>query len=152
YLLYLKGRYQTAKYTKEGLAKGLEYFNQAIGLDPTYALAYDGIADNYVAAADWYIAASEAMPKAGAAAQKALEFDPQSAEAHSSLGIVHWWGEWNWAAAEAEFKRAIELDPNNSKAHVFYGWFLIGMGRVEAGVAESKRAVELDPLAVEVTS
>src|SRR5215813_3231632 len=92
------------------------------------------------------------MPKAGAAAQKALEFDPQSAEAHSSLGIVHWWGEWNWAAAEAEFKRAIELDPNNSKAHVFYGWFLIGMGRVEAGVAESKRAVELDPLAVEVTS
>jgi hypothetical protein len=66
YLLYLKGRYQTAKYTSEGLAKGLEYVNQAIAIDPQYALAYDGIADNYIAAADWYMPAKEALPKTGA--------------------------------------------------------------------------------------
>src|SRR5262249_20340647 len=152
YLLYLKGRYQTGKYTKEGLAKGLDYFNQAIAIDPTYALAYDGIADNYIAAADWYVAAQDALPKAGAAARKALEFDPQSAQAHTSLGIVQWWFDWNWPAAEAEFTRAIELDPKNSKSHVFYGWFLVHMGRTDASVAESKRAIELDPLAVETSA
>lgn len=149
YLLYLNGRYHTAKYTRDGLAKGRDYFNQALALDPQYALAYDGLADNYIAASDWFMSSKEALPKAGAAARKALEFNDKLPEAHTSLGIVHWWFDWNWAAAEAEFKRAIDLNPNDAHAHEFYGWFLITLGKLDAGIAESKRALALDPLSAE---
>ena len=152
YLLYLKGRYQTAKYTKDGLAKGREYFDQAIALDPRYALAYDGFADNYIAAADWFMASKEALPRAGAAAKKALELDDTLAEAHASLATVHWWFDWDWPAAEAEFKRAIQLNPNDARAHQFYGWFLITLARYDDGIAENKRAQSLDPLSVETNA
>jgi len=124
----LKGRYQTAKYTSEGLAKGLEYFNQAIAVDPQYALAYNGIADNHLAAADSYMPAQEVLPKTGAAARTALGIDDQLAKAHASLAIVHWWYDWDWPAAEAKFKRAVELNPNDGRGHAFYAWFLISVG------------------------
>ncbi len=149
YLLYLKGRYQTAKYTKDGLAKGREYFDQAIAIDPRYALAYDGIADNYIAAADWFMASKEALPRAGAAAKKALELDDTLAEAHASLATAHWWFDWDWPAAEMEFKRAIQLDPNDARARQFFGWFLLTLGKSDAAIAENKRAQSLDPLSVE---
>jgi len=152
YLLYLKGRYQTAKYTKDGLAKGREYFDQAIAIDPRYALAYDGIADNYIAAADWFMASKEALPRAGAAAKKALQLDDTLAEAHASLATVHWWFDWDWRAAEIEFKRAIQLNPNDARAHQFYGWFLLTLGQYDAGIAENKRAQQLDPLSVETNA
>src|SRR5574341_529843 len=152
YLLYLKGRYQTAKYTKDGLARGREYFDQAIALDPRYALAYDGIADSYIAAADWFMASNEALPRAGAAAKKALELDDTLAEAHASLATVYWWFDWNFPAAEAEFKRAIQLNPNDARAHQFYGWFLITLARYDDGIAENKRAQSLDPLSVETNA
>jgi TolB-like protein/Tfp pilus assembly protein PilF len=152
YLLYLRGRFHTAKYTKEGLAKGVEYFNQAIAMDPAYALAYDGLADNYIAAADWFMASNEALPKAGSAARKALEIDENLPEAHTSLAIVHWWFDWDWPAATKEFKRAIELNSNDARTHAFYGWFLIALGQSDAGVAESRRAQALDPLSVETNA
>jgi lipoprotein NlpI len=138
YVLYLKGRYHTAKYTKEGLAKGLEYLDQAIAIDPRYALAYDGIAGNYIAAADWFMASKEALPRASAAAKKALELDDTLAEAHASLATVHWWFDWDWPAAEMEFQRAIQLDPNDARAHQFYGWFLLTLGKSDAAIAENK--------------
>jgi TolB-like protein len=152
YLLYLRGRYHTAKYTKEGLAKGVEYFNQAIAMDPAYALAYDGLADNYIAAADWFMASKEAVSKAGAAARRALEIEDNLPEAHTSLAIVHWWFDWDWPAATKEFKRAIELNSNDARTRAFYGWFLIALGRSDAGVAESRRAQALDPLSVETNA
>jgi serine/threonine-protein kinase len=125
YLLYLKGRYHTARYTKEDLNKGLDYFRQAIAIDPRYAQAYDGLAYYYMTAADWFMPAKEAMPKAGDAARKALELDDTLAQAHASLAIFHWWFDWDWSAAETEFKRAIELNPQDVRAHEFFGWYLI---------------------------
>ena len=152
YLLYLKGRYHTARYTKEDLNKGLDYFGQAIAKDPRYAPAYDGLAYYYLTAADWFLPAKEALPKAGDAARQALELDDTLAEAHTSLAMVHWWFDWDWPAAETEFKRSLELKPNDARAHEFYGWYLITMGRDDSGVEENKRAQALDPLSVETNT
>jgi serine/threonine protein kinase/tetratricopeptide (TPR) repeat protein len=152
YQLYLKGRYFAAKFTKEGLDKGLDYFNQAIAKDPTYALAYDGVAYYYVTAADWFLSPREAMPKAKAAAQSALEIDNALSEAHTSLAIVYYWYDYDWAAAERELKRALELNPNDASAHQFYGSYLAWTGRVDEGIAEAKRAIELDPLSPQVNT
>ena len=152
YLLYLKGRYHTSRYTKEGLDKGREYFNQAIATDPQFALAYAGVAENYIAASDWFMSSKEALPKAGAAAKKALELDDQVAEAHTSLATVKWWFDWDWAGAEAEFKRAIQLNPNDAKTLEFYGWYLIVIGRIEDGIEQSRHAQTQDPLSVETNT
>jgi serine/threonine protein kinase/tetratricopeptide (TPR) repeat protein len=146
YQLYLKGKYYTNKYTKDGFAKGIDYFNQAIAVDPNYALAYSGLAYNYINQDDWYMPPSEAGPKTRDAAEKALAIDESDADAHVSLAIGMQWYEWNWAAAEREFKRAIELNPNNSEAHVFYSWLLAPMGRKDEALAEAKRAQQADPL------
>ncbi|MBZ5554181.1 MAG: protein kinase [Acidobacteriia bacterium] len=146
YQLYLKGRYHAAKFTEDGLARGLNYFNQAIAIDPSYALAYDGVAYYYVTAADWFMSPREAMPKAKAALQTALRIDNALSEAHTSLAIVSYWYEYDWATAERELKRALELNPNDASAHQFYGSFLAWTGRVDAGIREANRAIELDPL------
>ena len=152
YLLYLKGQYQTAKYTKEGVSKGRDYLEQAISLDPLYALAYAGLAVNYIAASDWYMPSKEALAKTEAAARKALALDDQLSEAHTSLAIARWWYAWDWSGAEAEFKRAIELNPNDARAHEFYGWFLVNSGRQETALAENNRARQLDPLSSETNT
>ena len=152
YLLYLKGRYHTSRYTKEGLDKGREYFNQAIATDPQFALAYAGVAENYIAASDWFMSSKEALPKAGAAAKKALELDDQVAEAHTSLATVKWWFDWDWAGAEAEFKRAIQLNPNDAKTLEFYGWYLIVIGRIDEGIEQNRHAQTQDPLSVETNT
>ena len=145
YQLYLKGKYYTNQFTKDGFAKGLEYFNQAIGIDPNYGLAYNGLAYNYINQQDWYIRPAEAGPKAKEAAARALAIDPSDSDAHKSLAIESQWYEWNWTASEKEFKRAIELNPNNSEAHAYYSWFLAPMGRKDEALAEAKRAVAADP-------
>jgi eukaryotic-like serine/threonine-protein kinase len=145
YQLYLKGKYYTNKFTKEGFGKGIDYFNQAIAFDPNYGLAYNGLAYNYINQDDWFIPPNEAGPKARDAANKALAIDEGDADAHVSRAIVAHWYEWDWAAAEREFKRAIELNPDDSEAHGYYSWFLAPMGRKEEAVAEAKRSQQLDP-------
>jgi TolB-like protein/Flp pilus assembly protein TadD len=146
YRLYLKGKYYTNKLSKDGFGKGIDYFNQAIALDPNYGLAYSGLAYNYINQDDWFMAPSEAGPKAREAARKALTIDDSDAGAHLSLAIETHWYEWNWAAAESEFKRAIELNPSNSEALGYYSWFLAPMGRKDEALAQAKRSLQADPL------
>jgi tetratricopeptide (TPR) repeat protein len=144
--------YHWNKRTEEGIRKALEYFQQAIEKDPTYALAYTGIADCYSLETLHIdvgsLSPSEASPKAKAAAMKALELDDALPEAHTSLAFIKLNFDWDWAAAERDFKRAIELNPNNGAAHHWYLHYLMAMGRIEESLAESKRALELDPLSL----
>ena len=145
YQLYLKGNYYTSKYTIEGFRKGVDYYKQAIALDPNYALAYDGLAYNYSNAIDWAMVPSDAGPKTKEAARKALEIDETLSNAHVSLALVAGWYDWDPATAEKEFKRAIELNPKEARAHGFYSWQLAVMGRVDQAIEEADRAVQLDP-------
>ena len=148
YRLYLKGKYYTYKLTKEGFGTGIDYFNQAIAIDSNYALAYSGLAFNYLNQEDWYLAPDEAVPKAKEAAKRALAIDDSDAMAHLVLGTAAHWYDWDWSTAESEFKRAIELNPNSSEAYTYYGWFLAVMRRDEQAVEEVRRSQQADPLAV----
>jgi len=150
--LYLKGQYYTGRFTRAGMEKGKDYFQQAIDLDPNYAPAYVGLAYYYFAKSDYALAPRDAMPKAAETAHKALEIDPGLADAQVYLGWVHFTYDWNWAAAEAEFQRAIEQQPDSVAGHEIYGTFLAKMGRWGEAIAEGKRAVELDPLSPEANS
>ena len=152
YEAYLKGRYYAAKITKEDLNKGFEHFSQALAIEPSYAMAYDGLAYYHIVAVEWLSSPSEAMPKAREAAKKALEIDEKLAEAHTSLGTVHFWYDWDWVAAEREYKRAMELNPNYAVAHQFYGFYLVAMGRFEQAITELKLAQELEPLSSEIST
>jgi TolB-like protein/DNA-binding winged helix-turn-helix (wHTH) protein len=146
YEAYLRGRYYWNKRTADGMQKADHYFQQAIDSDPSYAAAYSGLADcNSGLTWHGFKSPADALPKAYAAARKAVEIDPQSAEAHASLGLVlsH---RWDWAGAEAEFRHALELDPQYSNAHHWYGDYLSIKGRHDEALAEAKRALELDPL------
>ena len=146
YQLYLKGEHYTSKFTKDGFDKGLANLNQAIAIDPNYALAYSALAYNYINQDDWFIAPKTAGPKAREAVQKALELDESNAEARVVLAIESQWYEWDWAGAEREFKRAIELSPDNADARGYYSWFLPIMDRGDEAVAEAKRGLQTDPL------
>ena len=146
YEAYLKGRYYWNKRTADGLQRALLFFQQAINKDPTYGAAYSGLADcNSGLAWHGFKAPAEALPKANAAALKAIEIDPQSAEAHASLGLVltH---TWDWVGAASEFKRALQLDPRYANAHHWYGDYLSIMGRHREALLEARQALELDPL------
>ncbi len=145
--LYMKGRFHWNKRTAEALKKSIEYFNQAIEKDPGYALAYAGLADSYVVPAN-RLPPREAMPKAKAAAIRALELDETLAEAHASLGRVLAAYDWDWRSAEKEYKRAIELNPRYAVAHQWYGGYFDAMGRHNEAMAERKRAQELEPLSL----
>ena len=132
------------------MLRAIEYFRQAIKLDPKFALAYARIAETYGSMPAYpYLSPKEAFPQAKAAAQQALEIDPTLAEAHTFLAYSLVIYDWNWAEAERSFKRAIELDPNNSTAHFRYGQvYLAPLGRVDEAVAEIERGLELEPLDV----
>ena len=145
YQLYLKGRFYWNKRTGEALKKSIEYFNQAIDTDPNFALAYAGLADYYVVPAN-PLPPREKMPKAKAAAMRALELDDTLAEAHATLARTLMIYDWEWAGAEKEFKRAIELNAGYAKAHQWYGGYLDAIGRRDDAITEAKRARELDPL------
>jgi serine/threonine protein kinase/Tfp pilus assembly protein PilF len=149
YDLYLKGRFFWNKRTQEGYRKSLGYFQQAIDRDPTYALAYVGIADchNLLGWYD-YLPPQEAFARARAAAQKALEMDDTLAEANASRGWISTNYEWDWPAAESKYRRAIELNPSYATAHQWYAEYLSYMGRHDESVAEAKRAQELDPFSM----
>lgn len=147
---YLKGRYFWNKRTEDGFRKGIEHFEAAIARDPNYAQAYAGLADAYVLLGGYAFAPQkDAMPKAKAAALKALAIDDHLAEAYTSLGLIVEQYEWNWAEAEKDFKRAIELNPNYSVAHHWYGdGYLALVGRNDEMIAELRKAHELDPLSL----
>jgi len=152
YELYLKGRFYWNQRTVDALNTALEYFQQAINRDPTYALAYAGIADCYVIL-PWYrgLTAIESFPKAKAAALKALQLDEKLAEAHTALALTYVVFDWDWVSAEKSFVRAIELNPNYATAHHWYGisiTYWSGLTRVDEAIAELKRALALDPLSL----
>ncbi|MGH9968893.1 MAG: protein kinase domain-containing protein [Pyrinomonadaceae bacterium] len=155
YQLYLKGRYFWNKRTPEDLQRAADYFQQAIAKDPSYALAYTGLADAYfyMGYAFGRTPPREAMPKAKAAALKALELDESLAEAHTSLGLVKFVYDWDWAGAEDEFKRAIQLNPNYPSAYHFYSAYLICVHkRFDEAIAVAKRGIELDPLSIPINN
>src|SRR5436305_4184333 len=144
YNLYRQGRYYGDQVSEEGIKKAIPFFEQAIQKDPHFALAYAGMADNYVAAADAFIAPREAFSKAKEAVQQAIELDDTLAEAHTSLGLLHYHYDWDWAAAEKEFKRALVLNPQSAWSYTLYSQFLGGMGRVEEANEQVRQALELD--------
>ena len=146
YQAYLRGRYVASKYTKEGMKKGIEYFRQAIEIDPAFALAYAGLAMTYWNVSAVQIAPAEVMPKARQAARRALEIDAGLAESHAAVALVKMAYEWNRGAAEREFKQAIRLNPSYATVYQWHGWHLAIMGHLEESFAELKRAQELDPL------
>ncbi len=144
--LYLKGRYYRHKYSEEAIHKAVGYFNQALERDPTYALAYAGLADAYYGLSNLYAPPREAMPRAREAAQRALALDDTLAQAHTSLALVQVWYDWDFAAGEREFRRAISLNPNDAEAHRLYGNYLIASGQLNRALTEMRLAEQLDPL------
>jgi TolB-like protein/class 3 adenylate cyclase/Tfp pilus assembly protein PilF len=149
YQLYLTGRYHWNKLTPPEITKSIEFFKKAIELDPTYALAYFGLADAYRSLAPTSeVPSKDTLPQAQAAATKALELDETLAEPHATLAFIHTWYDWDWSAAEREAKRAIELNPNWSFGHIAYAQMLSVTGRSQEAIAEGARAVELDPLSL----
>jgi TolB-like protein/DNA-binding winged helix-turn-helix (wHTH) protein/tetratricopeptide (TPR) repeat protein len=148
---YLKGRYLCDQDTREGLDKGVPYFQRAIQEAPDDPLGYAGLADCYSLLAyggDLFAndpKGNSFLLKARDAALKALQLDPNGAEAHTSLGKVRMILEWDWAGAEAEFKQAIELNPSYAAAHMWYAHYLVAVGRYDEAVLEAKRSLELDP-------
>ena len=150
YQLYLKGRYHFARRTIDDFRKAIDHFEQAIDLDPKYALAYVGIADIYNSwTKSLMFPPNDSIPQAKSAAKKALEIDPHLAEAHASIADSLAIFDWNWAESEQAFKRAIELNPNVSNVHFYYGIsYLVPMGRFPEAIAELKRAIELEPLSL----
>ncbi len=144
--LYLKGRFYWNRRTPESLNQALEAFNQAIARDPNYSDAYVGLADCYNLLREFSaMPGNEAYFKAFAAAKKAVDLNQQSSEAHASLAFVTFFGIWDAADAEKEFRRAIELDPNNAKAHHWYATFLHTIGRHDEALTEIGLARELAP-------
>jgi TolB-like protein/Tfp pilus assembly protein PilF len=149
YRLYLMGRFFWNKYSREGVEKGIDYFQQAIKHDPNYALAYAGLADAYHRLSNLYVPPAEALPKARAAAVKAVELDDLLAEAHSALGLLKMYYDHDWEGAEREYKRAIELSPGTAMPHKRYGEYLTFNRRFEEALEEYKLALKFDPLSLQ---
>ncbi|MCP4656214.1 MAG: protein kinase [bacterium] len=154
YFLYLKGRYQWKKRTIEGLTKGIGYFQQAITEEPGYARAYAGLADSYVMLGIYgFLPPDDVMPRAKAAAEKALEINDSLAEVYTSRACVRSVYDWDFAGAESDFQRAVELDPSYATA---YQWkamnYLIPLGRFEEANEQLRQAWELDPLSLTINT
>jgi tetratricopeptide (TPR) repeat protein len=144
--LYLKGRYHFEKRTPNDLNQAVDFFTQAIVHDPGYAAPYVGLADSYNLLREFSaMLPQDAFPRARSAAAKAVELDPNFAEAHNSLAFASFWGFFDVATADREFKRAIELNPGLSRAHHWYATFLVETGRTQEALAEIERARQLDP-------
>jgi TolB-like protein len=155
YDAYLKGRFFWNQRTGEGLYKAAAQFERAIAKNARYARAYAGLADCHALLSSFGISAVapvEAMPKARAAALKALEIDPDSAEGYASLGVVRLWFDWDWPAAESAFVKSIELNPGYASARQWYAEYLATMNRTEESIAQIRRAQENDPLSLVIRS
>src|SRR5262249_33309720 len=149
---YLKGRYFFNRPSDENLQKAIAQFESAVTLSPTFAPAFSGLSDAYLWAGynEGFITASAARPKAKAAAEKAVELDENSAEAHTSLGAFKLFYERDWAGCEREFRRALALNANYGFAHDQFGMALAFQGRFDESIAEGARAIALDPLSPQV--
>jgi serine/threonine protein kinase/tetratricopeptide (TPR) repeat protein len=149
YRLYLKGRHHWNRWTEEGFYKAIEYFQQAIGKDRSYALAYTGVADSYVLLG-WnsYLPSEDAFPKGKVAAMTALRLDPNLAEAHTSWAALLWLHDWQWEEAQTEFKRSLKLAPTYPTANHWYAEYVMTMGWQGEAVAKMKNGQELDPLSL----
>jgi eukaryotic-like serine/threonine-protein kinase len=149
YRLYLRGRFFWNKRTEEGIRRGIDYFRQAIEIDPEYAAAYVGLADSYAVLGFHYIAPpGEAFPTAKAAALKALEIDPSFAEARAPLAYALHHYDWNWTEAEEEYRRCLAAIPNYATAHNYYASMLTQLGRFDESLVEWNRGKALDPLSL----
>jgi serine/threonine-protein kinase len=150
--LYLKGRYFATKYNdEEQTRRGIDYYNQAIEADPTYAQAWAGIAEAYYNLSNLHLAPREAMPRAHEAAKRSLALDDSLAVAHTALAEVLAWYDWDFAGGDREFRRALMLNPNDADAHVNYGDFLTARGQFERAISEKRRAEMLDPLSTKTS-
>ena len=149
YQLYLKGRYYLNKRTESDFKKAADSFQHAINIDPNYAAAYAGLSDCYSLQSNWgFLPANVGYPKARAAAEKAIQLDDRLAEAHTSLASITSMYDWNWPAAEKNFKRAIELNPNYATGHHWYAFYLSQMKRHDEAIREIEKAQQLDPLSL----
>ena len=150
---YLRGRYHSNRRTKEDLTAARTLFQSAIEGDPGFALAHAGLADTYILLHLYAgMPSSEAFPRAMAAARRALELDPNLAEAYPAIALVKIYSQWDWDGAESDFKRAIQLKPSYATAHHWYSILLRDRGRFGESIAEARRAVELDPLSLIVNA
>jgi TolB-like protein/class 3 adenylate cyclase/Flp pilus assembly protein TadD len=152
YQLYLKARYAIEGLTSAGVKDAIGYLREAVARDPNYALAHLGMAYYYMNVTDGWMPANESMPLSRDAAETALRLDPSLAEAHTWLGVVHWWYDRDTEAARREFQTALAMQPNLSSAREWYSLFLLASGHTEEGLAESRRAVALDPLSPEANT
>jgi serine/threonine-protein kinase len=147
YQLYLKGRYFWNKRNEEGFRNGIEYFKRAEEKDPTFALAFSGLADSYALLCDiGAVRPADEMPKAKAAAQKAVDADAGLAEAYTSRAFVRLAYDWDWLGAQSDFQQALKLNPKYPTAHQWYASYLMQMGKFELAKAEIEEAHKLDPL------
>jgi eukaryotic-like serine/threonine-protein kinase len=147
YQLYLKGRYFWNKRDEAGLRNGIKYFREAEEKDPSYALAYSGLADSYALLCDIGAAApNDHMPNAKEAAERALDIDPNLAEGYTSRAFIKLAYDWDWRGAESDFKRALELNPRYATAHQWYASYLTQMGKYDLARREIEQAQTLDPL------
>jgi TolB-like protein/Tfp pilus assembly protein PilF len=149
YQHYLQGRFHWNKGTTAGYRNAIEYFQRAIQKDPNYALAFAGLADSFLLLGSTYV---ESLPEAKAAAERARELDPNLAEAHVALGQIKLWLDWQWPAAEREFKEGLRLNPGSALAHNQYAGYLATVGRLPDALAEADKALALDPLSVIVNT
>jgi tetratricopeptide (TPR) repeat protein len=147
YNAFLLGAYHANKRNPEALDKGIEYFQEAIRIDPSYARAYAGLAEAYIERDIWGgLGIGKSADQVRAATLRALELDAELGEAHALLAHIHFQYDWDWQGTEVEYKRAIDLNPNLAGSYVGYAYFLQAMGRDEEALASARRAVELDPL------
>jgi len=150
YQLYLSGRFHYAKWTAGGWKRAIEYFGRAIEKEPNYAPAFAGLASSYFHL--WWafgtLSPAQSVPMAQTAAARALEIDSTLAESHLALGQLKFWNEWDFDAAELEFKRALELNPNYAAAHEQYGIAIAALDRANESIKLGCRALELDPLSL----
>jgi tetratricopeptide (TPR) repeat protein len=153
YEAHLKGRYFLAGFTPESVRRSVEYFQQAVALEPAYAEAFASLAEACVQLPVWVgVPPAHALPRALEAAQKALALDPDLAEAHASLGLINAYYVWDWAKADRCFQRALELNPSCVPARQWYSEFLAEMGRIDEALASVRRAKAYDPLSRSITA
>ena len=151
YRLYLQGRFYWNKREEKDFRKAIEYFNQAIALDQNYAMAYAGLADGYALLATFgFMPSAEGVPKAREFANRALSLDPGMAEPHTTLAYLLTTYDYDFVAAEPEYKRALELNPNYATAHQWFAEMLVNSGRLDEAAVEFRRALDLEPLSLPI--